>query len=203
MSFWGKLVGRKKGPWHFDISSLDPRKRPSGISGYVRARNEGESLSQVIESHLPFLDELVIVSNNCQDNTHEIALDYQSRYPDRVKAFHYEPQVYLYGSEGYTRASASSPNSLTNLSNWALSKTTFNIVVKVDGDHVAIPQLMGPVAERIRRNGLDPILLLSRHQSLGSRWEGLRQRQPAVHHRRGPRIRARLEKDALRQTSAL
>src|SRR5206468_7308345 len=54
-------------------SDLKVSQRRPGISGYMRVRDEEQFLALAIESHLPFLDELVIVYNACTDRTPEIA----------------------------------------------------------------------------------------------------------------------------------
>lgn len=117
-----------------DFSRLNPEIRRPGLAGFMRLRNEGEYLAQSIESWLPVLDELIIVYNNCQDNTADIVEEYASRYPDKIKAFHYIPIVYPPGSEGFIQAEANSYHSLMNYYNFALTHTSTSWVVKIDGD---------------------------------------------------------------------
>ncbi|WP_249962008.1 hypothetical protein [Histophilus somni] len=100
----------------------------------MRLRNEGEFLAQSIESWLPLLDELVIVYNNCQDNTGEIAEQYAKLYPNKIKTFHYLPIVYPQGSDNYKNLEPDNPHSLVNYYNFSLSQTTKKWAIKIDGD---------------------------------------------------------------------
>jgi len=125
--------------WSAKISDLNIPNRIDGISGFIRVRNEEEWLSLVIDSHLKFLDEIIIVYNRCTDATPEIAKDYEKRYPNKVKAIHFEPDVYPQGSKEAISLSNSSPHSLANYYNYALCQTTRKIALKVDGDQIAIP----------------------------------------------------------------
>ncbi|MDM3863687.1 hypothetical protein [Edwardsiella piscicida] len=52
-----------------DFSLMDGNQREKGLSGFIRARNEGEYIYAVIESWLDLVDEIVIVFNDCTDNT--------------------------------------------------------------------------------------------------------------------------------------
>ena len=120
-----------------------------GISGIMRLRNEEDYLGLVIESHLPFLDELIIIYNRCTDRTPEISWEYQKKFPEKIKVFKYEPYVYPQGSKEHKRLSYKSIHSMGNYSNYALSKTNFAYAIRVDGDHVAIPALFEKAVERV------------------------------------------------------
>lgn len=100
-----------------------------------------------IESWIPVLDELVIVYNNCQDDTAVIVERYAEKYPDKIKAFHYLPIVYPQGSQKYQQTPSDSYHSLVNYYNYALVCTTFKWAVKLDGDLI-IPD--DHIRERIR-----------------------------------------------------
>lgn len=140
--------------WRFDKRRLDARKRSFGISGFMRLKNEEDFLHLAIESHLPFLDELIIVFNDCSDSTPDICFRYQKKFPDKIKVLEYEPKVYPQGSEMHKRLPGKSIHSLVNYYNFALSKTNYSVAVKIDGDHVAIPHEFERVTQEIRRNGL-------------------------------------------------
>lgn len=117
-----------------DWQNLCPSKRRQGISGFMRLRNEGQFLAQSIESWLPVLDELVIVYNHCQDNTADIVEHYAQQFPDKIRAFHYLPIVYPQGSQQYQALDENNPQSLVYYYNFALSKTTCQWAIKLDGD---------------------------------------------------------------------
>lgn len=117
-----------------DYSLFKSEFRQDGISGFMRLRNEAEFLAQSIESWLPLLDELIIVYNNCQDNTGEIAEQYACLYPDKIKVYHYLPIVYPQGSEKYHLLEPDDKHSLVNYYNFSLNKTTKKWAIKIDGD---------------------------------------------------------------------
>lgn len=117
-----------------DFSKFNSNCREEGLSGFIRARNEGEYLAESIESWLPLLDELIIVFNNCQDNTEAIARTYAEKYPQKIKVFHYLPIVYPQGSEKYKELDSNNIHSLVNYYNFALSHTTKKWAIKIDGD---------------------------------------------------------------------
>lgn len=119
---------------NIDYDLFSSNKRENGISGFMRLRNEGEFLAHSIESWLPLLDELIIVYNNCQDNTGSISEKYATLYPNKVKVYHYLPVVYPQGSSKYKELDDNDYHSLVNYYNFALSKTTKKWAIKLDGD---------------------------------------------------------------------
>ena len=135
----------------FDRRSLSIPRKP-GISAYMRIKNEGEFVGLTIRSHLEFYDEIIAVYNGCTDNTEEILLELREQYPEKVKVYHYIPEVYPLVSEAHRRTPTDSIHSMANYSNYALSKTTFSVAVKLDGDHLAIPQNLAPLIETIRKD---------------------------------------------------
>jgi hypothetical protein len=137
-------------------NAIKMHARKPGISGFMRVRNEEEFLPLAIDSHLPFLDELVIVYNACSDRTPEIAHDYARRHPDKVKAIHYEPVAFWPGTAEFRELPADSPNSAVNYSNFALCQTTRTVVLKVDADHIALPSAFRRMSQIVRRPWLFP-----------------------------------------------
>jgi len=114
----------------FKKSWLD-KDRKDGISGFYRVKNEEEILSASLDSHIPFLDEIIIVYNGSTDNTPQIINEYVKKFPQIVKAYHYKPNVHPPFSKLHVGTPSSSPHSLVNYYNYALSKTTKKIVVKL------------------------------------------------------------------------
>ena len=139
--------------WQFDRNCLDPSYRAEGISAFMRLRDEEEFVEQAILSHLPFFDEIIAVHNRCTDSTPEILAKLEKLYPDKLKVYHYAPYVYPQGSKEHIALPADSPHSLVNYYNYALSKTTRKIAVKLDGDHIAIPETLSPVVAELREKG--------------------------------------------------
>ena len=136
--------------WSVYPEDLNINKRIYGISGFMRVRNEGEWLRLAIESHIPFLDEIVVVHNRCTDDSPQIAEDLKKKYPNQIKVIHYEPDVYPQGSKEAISLPIDSPHSLANYYNFALCQTTRKIALKVDGDQIAIPTLYEEMIKTIR-----------------------------------------------------
>ena len=63
----------KYNPLDFTLSKEDfkhlDKKRPIGISGHMRIKNEAMSLAESIDSCIEALDELIITYNKSSDNT--------------------------------------------------------------------------------------------------------------------------------------
>ncbi|TLS80845.1 hypothetical protein FD722_17520 [Photobacterium damselae subsp. damselae] len=123
-----------------DFSLMDCHLRKDGLSGFIRAKNEGEYIYQVISSWLQLVDELIIVFNDCSDNTEdEIKRAIKDFSTDKIKAYKYMPKVYPQGSKEHIELPPDNIHSLVNYYNYALSKTTKKHVVKVDGDIIYDP----------------------------------------------------------------
>ncbi|WP_392441346.1 hypothetical protein [Edwardsiella piscicida] len=122
-----------------DFSLMDGNQREKGLSGFIRARNEGEYIYAVIESWLDLVDEIVIVFNDCTDNTASEISRAILAFGDRVRAYHYIPKVYPQGSKEHISLPPDSVNSLVNYYNYALSMTTRKYAVKIDGDIIFDP----------------------------------------------------------------
>lgn len=128
-----------------DLFRVDPRyfssDRPMGVSGFLRVKNDAEFLKLSVESCLPALDELVIVYNGCTDNSPEIIQDLVKLYPNKIKAFEYEPHIYSHNlsKEEYDFIKSQdsfSPYLLSSYYNFALSKTSYKYAMKIDADQI-------------------------------------------------------------------
>lgn len=134
------------------LDSFNPKNRDEGLSGFIRARNEGEYIYQVIESWIDLLDELVIVYNNCTDNTESEIERAIKVFGSKIKAFHYLPKVYPQGSDQHIALSPKSINSLVFYYNFALSKTTKKYAVKIDGDIIFDSSMKTIIKEYLNRS---------------------------------------------------
>ena len=124
-------------------------KKP-GLSAIVRLRNEEDFAAPSLHSILPHFDEIVIVFGGCTDRTAEIVAEFAKKYPAYVKAFHYVPEVFPQGSSQHARLPPNSVHSLVHYNNFALSKATYRICCKWDGDQIADPDAFGEVVQRLR-----------------------------------------------------
>lgn len=102
-------------------------------------------------SHLPFFDEIVLVNDSTTtDKTPEIARRLAEKYPNKIKYFFYPLEVFKLRTKEYKMLPSAHPNSFVNYSNFALSKTTRQIVAKIDGDHIAISQAFANMTNNSR-----------------------------------------------------
>lgn len=112
----------------------------------MRIKNGEDFLRLAVESHLPYYDEIIACYNGCTDNTESLLLALQRQYPTKIKVYHLHPP---YGSE-HDKTPTDSVHALANYYNYALSKTTYSVVTKLDDDHLAIDQNIAPVVQQIR-----------------------------------------------------
>ena len=123
-----------------DFSHLG-KKRPLGVSGIMRVKNDAEFLQTSIESCIDALDELIIVYNDCSDASPDIIKLMQKKYPHKIKHYEYLPKIFSIGlSETEYDFARSLPedsvNLLANYYNFALSKATFRYAMKIDADQI-------------------------------------------------------------------
>ena len=135
--------------YRFEPASLAAARRP-GIGAFMRVRNGEDFVALAIESHLPYLDEIVVCHNRCTDGTVAILERLAARYPDKLRVHDYAPRVHPAGSDGHRRTSWRSVHSLANYYNFALARTTCSVVMKLDDDHVAIGESVARITEEIR-----------------------------------------------------
>jgi hypothetical protein len=133
-----------------DPADLNIKSRQPGISGFMRLKNEELYLDAAIASHIEFLDELILVFNNCTDSTPEICRKWEANYPDKVKVYEYAPYVYPVGTVESRTLPADDIGTLANFYNYSLSKTTRTIAIKIDGDHIAVPNVFCEAAKQAR-----------------------------------------------------
>lgn len=151
--------------YYFSPKMLN-NNREMGISAFMRVRNGEDFLELVIESHINYFDEIIICYNQCVDNTEKILYKLKDKYPKKIKIYHYEPKVYPLGSKeqmAFCKESSNinSVHSMANYSNFALSKTTKKIAVKLDDDHFAVSHNLVQALKIIKKNGLKNIYTFS------------------------------------------
>ncbi len=135
-------------------SSFDPNNRKDGISGVMLIHNEEEFLAQVIETWIDAVDELVIVFNDCTDNSPQIIEEYERKYYPKIRAFHYLQRVYSPNTKEQLELDVNNINSFTFYSNFNLSKTRYKICVEISGDHVGIPEYLKKIYHYLKRKPL-------------------------------------------------
>lgn len=112
-----------------------------GLSGIIRAKNEAQFIEACIDSCIEALDELIIVYNDCTDETPEIAERKRQQYPDKIKVYSYEYHLLSYNltKEEFEYAMSlpeDSPVLFCNQCNFALSKVQYKYAVLIDPDQL-------------------------------------------------------------------
>lgn len=122
------------------LNNIQENLKP-GISGIMRVKNDGCFIEACVESCIDALDELIIVWNDCTDNSADEIEKMRQRYPDKIKTYEYKYKVYSVGltKEEYEYAKSlpkDSPHLLCNYYNFALSKVTYQYALKIDADQI-------------------------------------------------------------------
>ena len=112
-----------------------------GVSGIMRVKNDAEFIAGSIESCIDALDELVVVYNDCTDNSAEVIETMRQKHPDKIRVFEYPYKVFGAGltKEEYEYAKSlpdDSPSLLCNYYNFALSKVRCEYAIKIDADQI-------------------------------------------------------------------
>lgn len=136
--------------YRFVPADLDVGARQPGISAFMRIRDGAFSIEAAVRSHIGHFDEIVAVHNRSTDSTPKILKRLAAEFGPKLRVYHYVPPVYPPGSEGHAREPANSPLSLVNYYNFALSRTRFTHVTKLDDDHVAMGQATARLVADVR-----------------------------------------------------
>jgi glycosyltransferase involved in cell wall biosynthesis len=134
----------------FTLSDFSGSTKKPGLSAIVPLRNEEEYAQAALDSILPFFDEIVIVYNDCRDRTPEIVAAYEEAHRDKVRAYHYVPRVFPRGSRGHRTTSVRDVRSLVHYFNFAVSRASYQVRCKWDGDEIADPAALGRVVGALR-----------------------------------------------------
>jgi hypothetical protein len=137
--------------WTIEPEQIWKKARQPGISGFMRLKNEAEFLDRAVETHIGGLDELVMVHNDCSDETPEICRRWARKFPEKIKVVEYEPHVVPIGTPESLAIDARSPQCIANYYNFALSRTSCKIAIKIDGDHQAVTKRFTNICDRVRR----------------------------------------------------
>ena len=134
----------------FTLNDFSSSTKKPGLTAIVALRNEEEFAEAALESILPFFDEIVIVYNDCEDRTPEIVARFAEAHPDTVRAYHYVPRVFPRGSRGHRTTPAQSVLSLAHYHNFGLSRASYQVRCKWDGDAIADQNAFGRVIRELR-----------------------------------------------------
>ncbi len=142
--------------YQFKPADLRVSERIPGISAFLRTRNGADFVEATIRSHIEFYDEIVAVYNQCEDVTGEVLARLAQEFHPKLRVFHYTDRVQPLGSDGHANTPGDHPQSMVNYSNFALSQTRYQIVVKLDDDHLAIPSGVKTMCDAWRDGRADP-----------------------------------------------
>lgn len=149
-----------------DFTLLD-NKRPIGVTGLMRVKNDGCFVSASIDSCIEALDELVIAYDDSEDNTEEVIKEKQRQYPDKIKLYHYEPQIYSHNLVGpdFDKVAGLNEDSvhlLSNYYNWTMSKATYRYAFKIDADQIYFTSKLKYICN-LYRSDKNPHISISDH----------------------------------------
>jgi hypothetical protein len=122
---------------------------PFGISGCFRLRNESQFMETAILSHLPYLDEAVLVVQPSEDDTIERAERLAAEH-EKIRVEFYPYIVDWIDTPGFYEKDPDLPGHLVHLSNWALSKCRYSWIAKTEGDVICLTAF-GKIVERIHQ----------------------------------------------------
>ena len=111
------------------------------VSGFLRVKNEGIFIERCIESCIDALDELIIVFNDCTDNSAEEIGKMAAKYSHKIKTYEYPHHIYGMNltKEEFEMARnlpEGHPSLLSTYCNFALSMVTADYALKIDADQV-------------------------------------------------------------------
>lgn len=120
---------------------MEKRELKDGLSGLMRIKNEASFIEGCVDSCIDALDELIIVYNDCTDDTPEIVEKKRRQYPDKIKTYAYNYGVLSHNltKEEFEYAKSlpdDSPRLHSNQCNFALSKANYKYAVKIDADQL-------------------------------------------------------------------
>ena len=126
-----------------------------GVSGIMRVKNDAQFVQQSIDSCIDALDELIIVYNDCTDNSAALILEKQSQYPDKIKVYEYKYKVYSINLskmeyEFAKKLPPDSPQLLCNYYNYALSKVSYKYAMKIDADQLYFSKKLQSTCDMVR-----------------------------------------------------
>ena len=124
---------------HYDISIEKwAVPKPHGISGVFRLRNEEQFMEAAVLSHLPWLDQAVLVVQPSEDRTEEIAYSLRAAHRDKIKIVHYPFPLHPAGSPEQKSAPDNSVYTLMHMTNWGISQCDYSWVAKIEGDVIGL-----------------------------------------------------------------
>ena len=133
------------------LKKENSKTRLEGICGVMRVYNEEQFIEASILRVVKALDELVIVLNKCTDRTPCIVYSLKEKYPNKIKIYNYEYEVYSCFSEEHKNSRYNDPKNLANFYNYSFTRSNYQIVVKLDADMLFDEKLLKEKCDLIRK----------------------------------------------------
>ncbi|PAF45838.1 hypothetical protein [Helicobacter sp. 11S02629-2] len=146
-----------------EVDALDT-KRPTGLSGHMRAKNEEATLEASIHSVMPALDELVLSVQPSDDKTYQLALKLKDIYKDKINLIYYTPSI-LPAHSSHIRLDektkeilknfkgtipSESIHSLAHFYNHGMVRIKYSHYMKVDADQIYLTSKCIKLKEAIK-----------------------------------------------------
>lgn len=133
--------------------------RPSGLSAFVRCKNEEEYIIASLMSSYRFFDEILVVLNHSTDRTRELIENLIPDHP-KIRLLEYPKECSPIGVGYYEKVRINPSTSIAAYYNWCLEQTSFSHVCKWDGDMIATPMFVKvlesiPVSDVVMFDGFD------------------------------------------------
>ena len=144
-------------------------KRKDGISAMLRVRNGADYLETSIMSVVDQVDEIICVFNDSQDDTEKILCNLEKKHPNKIFVYKYIPIVYAPNTDNYIKTKDNSVNALSYYYNFALSKTTYSHVFKLDDDEIFLPNSLRKMKNMVTQHqylGLQGLNLIDYNENL-------------------------------------
>lgn len=140
------------------------RQRPVGVSGLLRVKNDAEFLALCIDSCIDALDELIIVYQDCDDNSPLIIEQKRLQYPDKIRTYFYRPVILSHQlTEEELKYALALPTDsihlLSNYYNYTLSKASYQYAMKIDADQIYFTGKLKSFCDAYRKEKKEKITL--------------------------------------------
>ena len=129
---------RENDPW-FHLNPEWGKQKPFGVSGLFRVKNEAEWLHDAVASHMPWLDEAMIIYQDSSDRTEQIIEELREEFGyGKVRRKYYRSSVAQPLTKKFAEMPDDSVNSFVYLSNWGLSYCKYSWIAKIEGDVIGL-----------------------------------------------------------------
>lgn len=111
------------------------------VAGIMRVKNEGPLICKCIDSCITALDELIVVYNDCTDNSADEIEKMAKKYPDKIRYYEYQYEIRAFNLtrkeyDNLKKSPEDTPCLLSSYYNFALSKVTAEYALKIDADQL-------------------------------------------------------------------